>query len=85
MRLCLNRSLNRMNATSASLYLSVEEVSIRFGVSKDTIWRWRRGGEFPPPVKLGGRTSRWRLSDIEAWEAECPCCFATCLPSFATV
>ncbi len=69
-----------MNIASASLYASAEEVAVRFGVSKDTIWRWRREGDFPAPVRLGGRTSRWRLSDIEAWEAQCPCCLITHYP-----
>lgn len=69
-----------MNAVPAGLYLSVEQVSDRYNVSKDTIWRWRREGDFPKPIKLGGKTSRWRLSEIEAWESQCPCGFVTSLP-----
>ena len=71
-----------------NLYLSAEEVAARFGVSKDSIWRWRREGDFPRPVKLGGRTTRWRLSDIEEWESQCTCQFAHGLihpPTFASV
>jgi prophage regulatory protein len=49
----------------------------RFDVSKDSIWRWKRKGDFPKPVKLGGSTTRWRLSDIERWEAELRCGFVT--------
>ncbi|WP_241524131.1 helix-turn-helix transcriptional regulator [Oceaniglobus indicus] len=66
-------------------YLAVEQVAVRFSVSKDTIWRWRREGDFPKPVKLGGRTTRWRLSDIEDWEAQCPCGFITSLPLSAAI
>lgn len=66
-----------MNAVAASIYLSVEQVAARYNVSKDTIWRWRREGEFPKPIRLGGKTSRWRLSEIEAWEATCCCGFIT--------
>ncbi len=55
--------------TSETLYLSVEQVADRFGVSTDSVWRWKRAGNFPQAVKLSGRTTRWRLSDIEAWEA----------------
>ena len=65
-----------MNITASNLYLSVDQVASRFSVSKDSIWRWRRDGEFPTPVKLGGRTTRWRLADIEAWESQCICEFA---------
>jgi len=41
-----------------NLYLSVEQVANRFGVSKDSIWRWKRNGDFPAPFKLGGTTTR---------------------------
>jgi prophage regulatory protein len=56
-----------------NLYLSVDQVAARFDVSKDSIWRWKRQGDFPPPVKLGGNTSRWRLADIEEWEGQLKC------------
>lgn len=36
-----------------NLYLSVDQVAQRFGVSKDSIRRWKRRGDFPAPVKLG--------------------------------
>jgi len=55
-----------------TLYLSVDQVAQRFNVSKDSIWRWKRNGEFPKPFKLGGAT-RWRLSDIEDWESRLTC------------
>lgn len=48
-------------------YLSDKSLAKRFSVCRTTIWRWSREGEFPKPVKLGGAT-RWRLSDVEAWE-----------------
>ncbi|MFT4961156.1 MAG: prophage regulatory protein [Paracoccaceae bacterium] len=68
-----------MPIPSETLYLSVDQVAVRFNVSKDSIWRWRRDGEFPAPRKLGGRTTRWRLSDIEEWEDQCVCGFAKAL------
>ena len=62
-----------------NLYLSVDQVAQRFGVSKDSIWRWKRRGDFPAPVKLGGTTTRWRLADIEKWESQLACGVITCL------
>lgn len=32
-----------------------------------TLWRWRRDGNFPKPVRLGARLIGFRASDIEAW------------------
>ncbi|GGG65650.1 hypothetical protein GCM10011415_10540 [Salipiger pallidus] len=62
-----------MHDPTMNLYLSVEQVASRFGVSKDSIWRWKREGEFPAPVKLGGNTTRWRLADIEDYEGRLRC------------
>lgn len=68
-----------MTAPTNALYLSVDQVADRFGVSKDSIWRWKRNGDFPAAVKLGGTTTRWRLSDIEDWEGQLACGFITSL------
>lgn len=54
---------------NVTYYLTVEQVAARLGVSRDSIWRWKRNGTFPKAVKLGGRTTRWKLADVEAWEA----------------
>ncbi len=65
-----------------NIYLNVNQVAERLGVSADTIWRWKRQGEFPKAVKLGGRTTRWRLVDVEAWEVGRKVSFATHLAVF---
>lgn len=51
------------------VYLSDRQVSGRYSVSRATLWRWLGRG-FPKPVKLSPGCTRWRLSDIEHWEAE---------------
>ena len=53
-------------------YLSVKDLAVRFGVSQPTIWYWTKIGScgFPKPIKLGAQITRWRLIDIETWEAE---------------
>lgn len=50
-------------------YLTDKQVAARFGVDKSTIWRWAERGTFPKPVKLSPGCTRWRLHDVEAWEA----------------
>lgn len=57
------------------LFLTVEQVASRFGVSTDTIWRWKRNGDFPRAAKVGPGTTRWRLADIEEHERSLQCCF----------
>lgn len=44
------------------------EAAARYGVSRPTIWRWAKKGVFPKPIKLGGGSIRWRLSDLDDWE-----------------
>lgn len=53
-----------------TIYYRVTAVAKRYSVSPDTVWRWTRNGVFPKPVKLSPSCTRWRLSDIEAFEAQ---------------
>lgn len=41
-------------------------------ISKTSMWRWRKAGAFPVPVRLGSRRVAWRASDIAKWIAERP-------------
>ena len=41
----------------------------RLPISSATLWRWVKAGEFPPPVRLSGGVTAWKLAEIEAWEA----------------
>lgn len=51
-------------------YLTVAEVADRYAVGRATVWRWcSTRPTFPPPVKLGPGTTRWRLTDLEGFEA----------------
>ncbi len=50
-------------------YLSDTDLAARFGVVRQTIWRWVADGRFPKPIKLSTGCTRWRGEDVEAWEA----------------
>tara|TARA_R100001369_G_scaffold65856_1_gene93007 strand:+ start:230 stop:421 length:192 start_codon:yes stop_codon:yes gene_type:complete len=62
--------------------MTVLQVAERLSVSTDSIYRWKRQGDFPMAIKLGAGTARWRLADVEAWEQTRQTCFATALVSF---
>ncbi len=50
-------------------YLSDRQLGARFGVHHLTIRRWERTDPtFPRSIKLTPGCTRWRLSDIIAWE-----------------
>lgn len=51
-------------------YLSDVDLSNRWGVARPTIWRWHRDDpDFPRCIKLTAGCTRWKLEDIEVWEA----------------
>ena len=49
-----------------------EEVEERFGVSRSWIYGEMRAGRFPEPVKIGKRSVRWRVVDLDEWAAGRP-------------
>lgn len=51
-------------------YLTLNQVTQRFGVSHTTIYRWMEQRHFPKRIKLGANTARWKKSDIDTWEIE---------------
>ena len=50
-----------------SIYKSVTQVANQFGVSRATIWRWVRSGNFPKPIKLSPGCSRWTVDATKRW------------------
>jgi len=43
------------------------------GIGERTLWRWSRSGIAPAPVRLAGRTIRFRRDELRAWtKAGCP-------------
>ncbi|QJQ98214.1 helix-turn-helix domain-containing protein [Halomonas sp. PGE1] len=48
-------------------FLRDTDLAERYGIHRNTIWRWVRDGKLPRPVAIGGST-RWRLSEIVAFE-----------------
>lgn len=53
----------------SAIYLSDAQIAKRYGVSRQTVWRWAANDpKFPSPIKLSAGCTRWKLSDLEAWE-----------------
>ncbi len=54
----------------AHTYLADTHVAARYGVHRSTPWRWSKtDASFPKPVTLTPGCTRWKLADLEAWEA----------------
>lgn len=53
----------------ADIYASDQQVARRYGVHRSTPWRWlKTDPDFPKPIILSPGCTRWKLSEIEAWE-----------------
>lgn len=58
-----------MTTENKTLLNDVETAEL-FGVSRPTLWRWRKTvPSFPSPVRIGPRAVRYRRADIEAFIA----------------
>lgn len=52
------------------MYLSDKQVASRYNVTRPTVWRWvKADSTFPKPISLSPGCTRWRLDEIESWEA----------------
>ncbi|WP_128253378.1 helix-turn-helix transcriptional regulator [Falsirhodobacter deserti] len=60
----------RCEGIALRCFLSVGEVALRYSVSVPTIWRWQKLGTFPCCYQIGTGTSRWALSELEAYDLQ---------------
>lgn len=60
-------SNGRDNIMANDRLLRIGEVIERTGLARVTIHRLRKKGEFPEPLRAGGRAVRWRESEIQGW------------------
>jgi prophage regulatory protein len=49
--------------------LRVQDVEHRTGLSRTSLWRLQRAGDFPPSRRLSPGTVGWLESEVEAWIA----------------
>lgn len=53
---------------SQEIFLRIRSVCARVGLARSTVYMLVQRGDFPKPVKLGGRASAWSSSEIEQWQ-----------------
>lgn len=57
---------------SANTILRAKEVTNRTGLSRVTIWRKVRAGQFPAPRELGEHSVGWIEAEVNEWLANLP-------------
>lgn len=50
---------------NADKLLRMKQVLEVIPVAKSTIWQWVKEDRFPKPIKLGGKTTVWKMSEIQ--------------------
>jgi predicted DNA-binding transcriptional regulator AlpA len=53
-------------------YVRIGELVVLLGVSRTTVWAWRRAGLLPPAQRLGPNTIGWPMEIIDQWRASRP-------------
>jgi len=48
-------------------FYNMKTVCEMTSVSRGTIWRWEKSGDFPKRVQIGPRRVAHKASDIEKW------------------
>lgn len=56
-----------INALFDDEYVTAQELSKVFRISKASIAGLSKRGDFPKPLNFGGRIKRWNLRDVKAW------------------
>jgi prophage regulatory protein len=51
-------------------FLRLSQVEKRVGLKKSSIYERIERGEFPAPVEISAKCSRWLESEIDSWIAE---------------
>lgn len=51
-------------------YLRITQVLLFIPIGRSTWWKWVAEGKAPKPVKLGEKTTAWKVEDIRAFIAE---------------
>ena len=57
-----------LEEASNDRFLRDFEVGQRYGVCRQTVWRWAENGKLPEPIRFSQGVTRWRLSDLLALE-----------------
>lgn len=56
-------------STETEIYLTAVQVAQRLSIGKATVWRWTKyNDDFPNPIRFTNGATRWRLSDLIAFE-----------------
>lgn len=50
--------------------LDAVDLQAILGVSRTTLWRMTKAGEFPNPIKITANLTRWHRAEVDQWIAD---------------
>lgn len=50
-------------------WMTAKQICKHYKISSSTFYGWVRDGFVSPGISFGPRSKRWKLSELEAWEA----------------
>jgi predicted DNA-binding transcriptional regulator AlpA len=51
------------------VYVSDRDLAKRYHNHRSALWRWVETRDFPKPIRLSPGCTRWKLDEVEQWEA----------------
>jgi predicted DNA-binding transcriptional regulator AlpA len=60
----MNSSCQSVSVEGKPVLMGMGEILTLAGISRSTLSRWRRRGEFPPPLERPGRRLAWYTRDV---------------------
>ena len=60
---------NRVESQCVNIFVDFDGMILIIGikVSRTTIWRWVKAGQFPKPTKLAGTLLAWKRGELIEW------------------
>jgi len=66
----VERALEKQTTTSGKRVLSQQAVLALIPLSRTTIWRMERAGDFPKRIQISANRIGWLEADVDAWVEE---------------
>ena len=64
----MSKPINKITKRPATIQIiRFPALSKMLGISRSTLFRWMRDGEFPRNFNMGANSVAWLYSDIESW------------------
>lgn len=65
----IHHSITNFPALPDDAVVDVKTVAALIGLSTNSVWRMARSGDLPAPIKVGPKSTRWKVGALRAYLA----------------